>query len=214
MSLRHLLPVLLALLSASRDASAAVTLWTTVHVRVYDAALLPPAERDAALAVTASLVATAAVDLVWTICEPAPSRSARRVKSGSPRCDVPLRPGDLAIRIVRSPVPLAETGVLPLGEALIDGARGAGVLATIYADRVWWTAHRTGVKRDVLLGRTIAHELGHLLLATSTHGTTGLMRPIWSRFELRRSRASDWSFAAGESAAISARVRALIAQAE
>jgi hypothetical protein len=98
--------------------------------------------------------------------------------------------------------------VLPLGDALIDGTKGEGVLATIYADRVWWMAAQTGVAPQVLLGRAIAHELGHLLLATSAHGSVGLMRPIWSGSELRRSRASDWSFGAGEIAAINARVRA------
>ena len=58
---------------------------------------------------------------------------------------------------------------------------GIGVLATIYFDRVMWLAHEAGTDSRVLLGRAIAHELGHLLLATTTHGPVGLMRAHWSQ---------------------------------
>jgi hypothetical protein len=95
----------------------------------------------------------------------------------------------------------------PLGEALIDTRARAGVLATVYVDRVNWLAARTGVDRDELLGRAIAHELGHLLMGTSTHGTTGLMRPVWSPSDVRRRESGDWSFEPQEIAAIKARAR-------
>jgi hypothetical protein len=75
----------------------------------------------------------------------------------------------------------------------------------VYADRVDWMAKRTGVPPPELLGRAIAHELGHLLMATSAHATHGLMRPVWSQSEVRRRRTSDWSFEPREIAAIRAR---------
>lgn len=45
------------------------------------------------------------------------------------------------------------------------------------------TALATGGERDVrggtLLGRVVAHELGHVLLETTSHATSGLMRPVF-----------------------------------
>jgi hypothetical protein len=113
-----------------------------------------------------------------------------------------MRSGELALRIVRSAVQGNYEKELPLGDALIDTRAGAGVLATIYFDRAEWVATQTGAVRSHLLGRAIAHELGHLLLTTNAHGVVGLMRPVWSQDELRRDRAQDWAFAPTEVAAI------------
>ena len=82
------------------------------------------------------------------------------------------------------------------------------MLATVYADRVDWMAGRTGVDRHELLGRAIAHEIGHLLMASTAHGVNGLMRPVWSQSEVRRRQSRDWRFAPEEIAAIKARTRA------
>ena len=45
-----------------------------------------------------------------------------------------------------------------------------------------------------LLGRAIAHELGHLLLGTPQHGRFGVMRAIWSSQMVRNSRPAEWRF--------------------
>ena len=62
--------------------------------------------------------------------------------------------------------------------------------------------------RRTLLGRAIAHELGHLLLATTTHGPVGLMRAYWSREEVRRGQPRDWNFVPSELAALRRRADA------
>jgi hypothetical protein len=79
------------------------------------------------------------------------------------------------------------------------------VLATIYVDRVMLLAVLTGADAATLLGRAIAHEMGHLLLATNAHATHGLMRAVWSGEELRSERGSDWIFTKEEIAVIRAR---------
>ena len=53
----------------------------------------------------------------------------------------------------------------------------------------------------------LAHELGHLLMATSAHAAKGLMRPVWSRSEIRRRERNDWIFRPGEIAVIKARAQ-------
>ena len=102
---------------------------------------------------------------------------------------------------------------LPLGDATINSQTGAGVLATIYIDRVNWMAEQAGVDARALLGRAIAHELGHLLMATGVHGSHGLMRPVWSQSEIRRRQIDDWIFRPREIAAIKARTQALLLRA-
>jgi hypothetical protein len=48
--------------------------------------------------------------------------------------------------------------------------------ATVLYDRVEIVARHYHVKRQILLGYTIAHELGHLLLPPHSHSDTGVMR--------------------------------------
>lgn len=46
---------------------------------------------------------------------------------------------------------------------------GTNVLATVFADAVAKVAARDYVEPGTLLGRALAHEVGHLLLGTTDH---------------------------------------------
>jgi hypothetical protein len=198
MSVRHIAVLVLVLLIGSPSTTdGAVTAWTAVVVRVYDANGVLAGTSRQALDDARQALQAASIDVVWRMC-PA-SRS----------CDAPMGPGELAIRIVRAPVPLHQTATLSLGDALIDARTGAGVLATVYIDRIARLAANAGVDCRALLGRAIAHELGHLLLATTTHGPVGLMRAYWSQEEVRRGQPRDWTFAPTELATMRRRAEAL-----
>jgi hypothetical protein len=186
---------------------AAETLWTEVIVRVYDNTGATEAERQPSLHLAASIVSAASVELRWKTCtQRAGPSTTTRSQDG---CDEPLAPGELALRIVRSGVVSDRTrGTLPLGDAMIDAHSRTGVLATVYIDRVIWMADQGGMDVRALLGRAIAHELGHLLMATGAHATNGLMRPVWSPSEVRRRRIDDWILRPREIASIRARTQA------
>jgi hypothetical protein len=190
------------------NASAAETLWTEVIVRVYDATGASTRARRASLEIASSIVSAASVELIWRHCnEPTGKAGTAAVDPRHvSRCDLPLAPRELAVRIVRSGTVDEQRRDLPLGDALINARTGGGVLATIYLDRVEWMAAQTGIDPRALLGRAIAHELGHLLMATSAHSSTGLMRPIWLQSEIRRRQNTDWMFRPKEIAAIRERV--------
>jgi len=192
-------------------AFAAETLFTEVTVRVYDNTGATEGERRPSLEIAASIVSAASVELLWKTC-PEPARAAMSTNTRRHgACELPLAPGELAVRIVRSGV--VEDGTrreLPLGDATLNSQTGKGVLATIYIDRVKWMAEQAGVDAAALLGRAIAHELGHLLMATGAHGSNGLMRPVWSQSEIRRRQIDDWIFRPREIAAIKARAQALL----
>lgn len=175
--------------------NAAVIAWTAVAVRVYDASGLAPGHTREALAVAGAALAGASVEIAWTSCS-GPSGQGERCQA--------VRPGALAIRIVRASAATARHGRQPLGDAFVDTATSRGVLATVYVDRVEWLAGTAHVDPKTLLGHAIAHEIGHLLMGTTGHSARGLMRAVWSRDEISRRRARDWTFSTVDVAAIHA----------
>jgi hypothetical protein len=185
---------LVTLFVTTRSTAAAVTAWMSVDVRVYDATGMDATLRRRALAVANVALAAASVEATWQVCV---------AGAHALRCDTRPTRSELAIRIVQLPItaPPRDSAVR-LGDAYIDRGSGRGVLATIYLDRVVLLSHRTGSALHTLLGRAIAHELGHLLMANNTHGAIGLMRGFWSEDELRSSRAADWTFSSQDAHAI------------
>jgi hypothetical protein len=192
-----------ALLAAAHAVRAAVIPGIEIAVRVYDSAGLEPHVRQAALHEAASALAAAGMDVRWESCQ----------RQQASACAKPLKRDEFAVRIVRRQTDPGHRGALPLGDAFVDAASGTGVLATIYLNRVEWLASAAEGDAATLLGRAIAHELGHLLLATTAHGETGLMRAVWSRDEIRRARRADWAFTDTEIAAMRARRRGVPLQA-
>lgn len=185
----------LLLTCTSSPARGAATAWTAVVVRVYDANGVMAGTNRQSLDLAGKALEAASLEIMWRMCP-------------SPSCEARLAPGELAIRIVRSQGPQRDSGKLPLGDAMIDTRTGIGVLATIYIDRIERLARQAGTDSRALLGRAIAHELGHLLLATTAHGPAGLMRAYWSQDEVRRGQSRDWSFAPPELAAMRRRAEA------
>jgi hypothetical protein len=168
-----------------------------VVVRVSDGTPLPADALEAALTHATWLLSTVSVDLAFRRCGP-----FGPVDFG---CDEVLTGDEVVLRIARSPEPHPGRQPVPLGQALVDHTRGRGVLATVYIDPIVQLARASGgADGTMLLGRAIAHELGHLLMATTDHDGRGLMRAAWSADELRRGRASDWTFAPRDAAVIRA----------
>lgn len=64
-----------------------------------------------------------------------------------------------------------------LGSAVPDGTKGWG--ANIYWANVESLAGAQTQDRGRMLGAVAAHEIGHLLLGTTLHSTTGIMQKNW-----------------------------------
>ena len=79
-------------------------------------------------------------------------------------------------------------------------------LATVFADLAEGIARRAGVSSRPVLGRAIAHEIGHLLLNENDHAKEGLMRAGWSQVELRKNSGAAWEFRAEEAETMRAAV--------
>jgi hypothetical protein len=192
---RTLVALLVAMTAGACPAQADVRV-PGVSIRIYDGASVDAATRSAAMRTAADIVAGSGVSVAWHDC----------ARGGASRpCDLARGPHDVMIRILTRPVAPAEdhgslagrTEAWPsrvaLGFAALEPASGAGVLATIYMDRVRTTARHLGLSTSVLLGRVIAHEVGHLL-GSAGHADRGVMREIWTDAQLARDRPDDWRF--------------------
>jgi len=155
---------------------ARTVLALSLAVRVYDNTGLDRADRANALAVAHDILRDAGVDVAW--------REGRDA-------DDPPAATDLILRIVgASP----QTPPDSLGFSLVDVERRTGTLATVFADRVASLAALAGADVGRLLGRAMAHEIGHLLVGTTRHADRGLMRSTWTTVELQRDQPWDWEF--------------------
>jgi hypothetical protein len=94
---------------------------------------------------------------------------------------------------------------------MIDSATGSGILMTVDPGRVELIAGQSGTDFGILLGRAIAHETGHLLLGTSRHTPSGLMRAVWSQKEIRANRGEDWELSDSDAAVVRRRMAGLAA---
>ena len=167
-----------------------------VAVRVYNTRPLSDHQLAASLRAAGAILAQAGIDIRWMDCAPVGSGFA----TADDRCAEPPSRHELLLRTALAPTPIGDDRT-PLGDAVVDAA-GAGVLATVYLDRVTAVARIAGVEREAVLGRAIAHEIGHLLLGSARHETRGVMRGVWSRRMLVSREPKDWQFTARQAAAM------------
>ena len=169
-----------------------VTALLLLTARFYSIADVPAGDRAVATEVASNILRAAGIDVRWTDCNAHVSHGRLATRE---ICLTPPPADEVIVRLV--PTPAADSGLHGrgddrLGDAHVDTAAAGGALATVYVDRVAAMARTAGIDAGTLLGRVVAHEIGHLLLGTVSHRPTGLMRAQWSTALLQRQIASDW----------------------
>ena len=159
-------------------------------VRTYDSVGLSARAIERAQESAGITLAAIGIQPIWRPCHAAV-------------CITRPKPHEVEVRLVHS-TPLSERG--SLGFAAVDVVQHAGVLATIYVDRVEALAAQAGVDESALLGRAVAHEIGHLILGSTDHARSGLMRATWKSDEVRRDMPLDWIFSERQGAEIRLRL--------
>jgi hypothetical protein len=191
---RRALIVCLGLLTAASSLQAVAH--ATRVVRVYDLALGSAARSALVTTTAASILDDAGVELEWLSCGSHPP-------ANSP-CRMPRASGDLVVRIMPEGNVAAADGQFAMGYAVVDAQLGVATMATVFAGRVERLGHQSRSDVDVLLGRAVAHEVGHLLLRSAAHSRFGLMREVWTDAELYRNRPEDWVFTSADRAGLRA----------
>ena len=188
--------LMLALAAAVPPADAASSPELAVAIRTYNYAQVPHESLAHARAAAESIFKRAGIALRWIDCR-VPQADAGAA------CVEPLEERrDLVLRLMDStPGDLAEMGrVVALGTSMLDRERRGGVLMTVDLFSIRAIAREALTDVPTLLGRAIAHEIGHLVLGIAQHPNAGLMRAFWSQDELRGFKPAHWQFSTREAA--------------
>jgi hypothetical protein len=153
-----------------------------VRVWVIDTAHIDKKTLSDAQKTTTGVFRNVGLRVIWFSC---PSRTGQ---PGSARCQYEDASA-LVLRIVPRPAGNSVDGDA-LGFAVVTP--GNSTYATVFRERVLAALDPAGPCTEaVLLGHAIAHELGHLLLGTSSHTRAGLMAGRWHATALDHA-ASGW----------------------
>jgi hypothetical protein len=186
----------------------ALVLLTT---RFYSTVDVPANERVAARRVAGNILHAAGIELRWMDCTDRLASSPTRVRAmlqatdsdSGYACLTPPGSDEVIVRVVSTPASRRgrpHSSADTLGDAYVDTASATGALATVYVDRVDAMAHEAGVDTATLLGRVMAHEIGHLLLGSPAHRASGLMRAEWSTTLIQRRIAIEWRLSEADAA--------------
>jgi hypothetical protein len=165
-----------------------------VRLRLRDHSRTDPVLLYDARALAVSILADAGVSSFWD-AEP----------SGP---DDPRDPADeieLDVHLLGPRTTRLSAGESALGLAVV-GPGEPSHTAFVFQDRVLAYAGRHRLDAGRLLGHVIAHEVGHLLLASTTHAATGLMRGHWTPALLKRGAGGAMRFSESEGAAMRQRL--------
>ena len=139
-----------------------------VTIRLMDYVGLPASARSEAVDTAKHILGQAGVAVDFIECY------SGGMGTGTPACAAPLGPTDLILRIC--PPRMAAKGTqLAYAAMTADG----GVYITVFVDPAKRIARIRTLSDGVLLGHSIAHEIGHMLLGANSHSSSGIMRAVW-----------------------------------
>lgn len=137
-----------------------------VRVHVLDRAAIAPRDWISAERVAATIYQKAGVGMVW-------DHDGIETASAD-------RPVDATIIVITgraSQTSATSFGVASDALAFVPGtADNHGSLVYVFDDRVSSLSSHSGIPYSALLGRVLAHEIGHVLLPFNSHSPTGIMR--------------------------------------
>ena len=169
-------------------------------IRLYTSGDLAAADIAAAQRSADAIFQQALIDVEWTDCRKGPKKPRPLT------CEAPPGDFEIVLRLTGTTSGGSQPGGDALGDAVLDTTTGRGALGTVYVNRVKSLARASRTPEGELLGRVIAHEVGHLLLGRAGHPESGVMRGDWPRRVLADRRDRDWTFSAEESLTLRSRL--------
>lgn len=171
----------------------------TLTIRLYNSAGIPQSELQNGRQVAESLLGETGLRPVFRDC----GRAGADLQAGA--CSPSRGRSEVVVRAINAPAVNASLHPDALGVASVLTESDRGWLATVFPDRIAIAAARVRADPGTLLGRVIAHEIGHLLLGVSYHGDAGLMRAEWTHDRLVGN-AAEWRFSIDEAARMQQRL--------
>jgi predicted Zn-dependent protease len=96
-------------------------------------------------------------------------------------CLDPLEATDIVLRVLSEQIQNRFQDTV-FGFAVVP------ILASVYYEYALRTAKRDNAEFEapIILGCVIAHEIGHLLLGSNSHSSSGVMQPRWERKQVKQ----------------------------
>ena len=148
-----------------------------VMVNVYNEAEVPTRLLVPAIQEATRIFRKAGVDSLWRECQ-SPKVDPSRLSE----CEPPPGHTILSLRIVPWS---SKLGKAVFGTAFLS-PQGEGTYCDVFYDSVEKLHQDWHVSLSRVLGYTMAHEVGHLLLGTNAHSPIGIMLPSWQKQQLRK----------------------------
>jgi hypothetical protein len=151
----------------------------TITLRVYDYVRVDRPGLLAAESEASAILAQAGLEARWVDCPTSPAEF-----DNYPDCQSAWKATDFVLRVL----PKAMVDLRAKWQEALGSTPECGGVATctssIFYERVTGLAQGANATLPVLLGRAMAHEIGHLLLGANSHSRTGIMRAFWSGRDL------------------------------
>ena len=147
---------------------------TEVVVRILDGGTLRGPVLVQAKGIARSILASAGVRVRWDRSREVPEP----VRSG---CAADESAMTIAVRFSANAPSGFSEGALAAAAPFANG--GVGIVVSL--DRLQRMTEMSA-RPEILLGHVLAHEIGHMLLGTDSHSSTGLMKAHWNRMEIAR----------------------------
>jgi len=172
-------------------------------IRLYDYAGIAPATLERARHAARRVLLDAGIDAGWEQCRTSNSEARRDAScvqdAGAHVIQLRIHPKEMAKKLTKRGIELGYS--IPLEQ-------GYGIIAGVYWDRTATVARERGLDLHVLLGHTMAHEVGHLLLGSNSHAARGITRPNWGDREVRLAVTGILGFTEEQAERMRAQVRA------
>lgn len=176
----------------------------TITVFVYNYAGIQPEDLAKTKAEASRVYRHGGVEIEWLDCPLSPKEADQ-----FPACQLPPGPTRLAVRILsQSMAERMRQARDCFGFALYPEDGSFATVANVFAHHAEQIANRHRVRRGVILGHIVAHELGHLLLGAGSHSSSGMMHVPWLPQELERVAQGAMMFTGGESEKMRVNIRA------
>lgn len=162
----------------AQDAPARQAVSPEVHISVHDYANVPSELLAAAELEVQRIFRQAGVETLWRNC-------SEKLENTQPAGFHVVGSNYLVLTVLPHAMSMqVRNRVDVLGTATLD-EKGVGFYGYAFYDRIQRLAEEQRLA-PTLLGHVLAHEIGHLLLRSTSHSVSGIMSGRWAGEELRR----------------------------
>jgi hypothetical protein len=168
---------------------------TTLTVSIYDAAHVGAKTLAQAEAVAMRIFLEAGIDVRWTTTPVSVEELGSDFSVSTEKGCATLQHSAVLQVAIRAHAPSGFPRQA-LAYSLPCVERGVQVVA--YADRVEEVSFHTLAAFHRVLGHTMTHELGHVLLNSHAHEEEGLMKAVWSKADWQRAAVAIIPFTADQ----------------